>query len=173
MYCNPALELGKGVYTVLFNVSSSTLVDVGRLGRFEFSGRYAYTGSAQGKGSSSLIGRVSRHLGLRGEKKVRWHIDYLLAHPLTRVEGVALSATVIKSKECQVSNNIFCLTGSLPPVRRFGSSDCCCESHLARLEGEPAPVLSTILEAHMRAGLQPELVWGANPPESTVNCEKR
>lgn len=159
MYYKSPLELeGKGVYTILVRVSSSAFVNVGKLGRFEFSGLYAYTGSAQGRGSSSLNGRVSRHLGLRDEKRVRWHIDYLLAHSQTRVEGAAVSETIVKSKECQVSKNIFCLAKSFPPVMGFGSSDCCCDSHLSRLKGEPQVALSTILEAHKRAGLKPELV---------------
>jgi sugar fermentation stimulation protein A len=154
----------KGVYTILVSVGSSAFIDVGRLGRFEFSGLYAYTGSAQGRGSSSLRGRVSRHLGLRSKKRVRWHIDYLLAHSHTQVEGVALSATIVKSKECQVSRNIFSLAESLPPVTGFGSSDCSCKSHLARLKGEPKAALSTIMRAHKWAGLKPRLICNVNLP---------
>jgi Uri superfamily endonuclease len=158
----------KGVYTILVSVSPGASVDVGRLGRFEFSGLYAYTGSGQGRGSCSLSGRVSRHLGLRGEKRVRWHIDYLLAHSHTRVEGAALSATTVRSKECEVSRNIFCLAESFPSVMGFGSSDCACESHLARLKGGSMAALSTILEAHMRAGLKPKLICNANLPERII-----
>jgi Uri superfamily endonuclease len=160
MYCKSALKLeGKGVYTILVNVNSGAFVDVGRLGLFEFSGLYAYTGSGQGKGSTSLNGRVSRHFGLRSEKKVRWHVDYLLANFRTQVEGAVLSATNVRSKECEVSKNILHLSGSSPPVIGFGSSDCDCKSHLARLKGETAAAFSTILDAHMKAELKPELVY--------------
>jgi Uri superfamily endonuclease len=105
---------------------------------------------------------------LRSGKRVRWHIDYLLAHSFTQVEGAALSVTKVRSKECQVSRNIFCLAESLPPVIGFGSSDCSCKSHLAKLKGEPMAALSTILKAHKRAGLKPELVRGGKITESAV-----
>jgi len=166
MYCRSLLgSERKGVYTVLVSVRSSALVRVGKLGQFEFFGLYAYTGSGQGRGSCSMNGRVSRHLGLRREKRVRWHIDYLLAHSQTHVEGATLSSTNLRSKECLVSRNIFSLTKSTPPVIGFGSSDCLCESHLARLKGEPRVAISTILKAHLRAGLKPELICNARPPE--------
>jgi Uri superfamily endonuclease len=172
MHYRSAHELeGKGVYTILVNSSPIVLVNVGRLGRFEFSGLYAYTGSAQGRGNSSLNGRVSRHLRLRKEKRVRWHIDYLLAHPFVKVEGAALSTTTIKSKECQVSKNIFDLAESLPPARGFGSSDCSCESHLAKLTGGTTPALSIILKAHTRAGLEPELICSARLPGNAIIYE--
>jgi Uri superfamily endonuclease len=157
MSYKPAYDFGgRGVYTILIDVNSSAFCEVGKLGCFEFSGLYAYTGSALGKGSSSLNGRVLRHLGLRNTKRLRWHIDYLLEHPQVKVRAVMTSTTKAKSKECQISKNIFNLAGSLPPVRKFGATDCSCESHLARLKGSPNRAISTIVKAHMGAGLKPK-----------------
>jgi Uri superfamily endonuclease len=159
MWYKPAYDFGgKGVYTILIEVDSSTFCEVGKLGVFKFFGLYAYTGSALGKGSSSLNGRVLRHLGLRNGKRLRWHIDYLLEHPQVKVRYAITSTAKSKSRECQISKTIFNLAESLPPVRKFGATDCSCESHLARLKGNPNRAVSTIVEAHIRTGLKPKTV---------------
>jgi Uri superfamily endonuclease len=142
----------KGVYTILIRVDPPSNVKVGELGRFNFSGLYAYTGSATGKGSSSLDGRVSRHLS--NSKKMRWHIDYLLERPNAEVTRIITSLTHTKSKECEVSRNILDTTG-FPPIRGFGSSDCSCSSHLAYFETSLEDASRTISDAHYRAGLKP------------------
>jgi sugar fermentation stimulation protein A len=147
---------GKGIYTLLLKVNSDEWIIVGRLGRFRFSGFYAYTGSAIGKGSTSLNNRVSRHL--RHKKKARWHIDYVLGCPSTEVEHVITSRTEIKSKECEVSRNILASTGCIAPVPKFGSSDCSCRSHLVHLEGSLPEALQTILGAYEKSGLDAETV---------------
>jgi Uri superfamily endonuclease len=166
----PAYDFeGRGVYTILIKVNASAFIEVGKLGRFKFSGLYSYTGSALGKGSSSLNGRVLRHLGLRSQKRLRWHIDYLLEHPLVRVEGVITSTAETKSKECQISKNISNIAGLPPPVRKFGATDCSCESHLAKLKGNPDRAIPTIVEAHIRAGLKPITVPKSRFRESAVS----
>jgi Uri superfamily endonuclease len=173
MSYKPAYDFeGRGVYTILIKVDASAFIEVGKLGRIKFSGLYSYTGSALGKGSSSLNGRVLRHLGLRSRKRLRWHIDYLLEHPLVRVEGVITSTAEAKSKECQISKNISNLAGLPPPVRKFGATDCSCESHLAELKGNPDRVISTIVEAHMRAGLKPKTVLNPGFERVLSVCER-
>lgn len=92
---------------------------VGRLGTFNFpAGRYVYTGSAK----RNLAARVARHCA--GAKKLRWHIDYLLASPHARVVRVELSAV----EECRLNQEV---AGTIP-VLRFGATDCThgCGSHL-------------------------------------------
>ena len=144
----------KGVYTILISVYPPAKVDVGKLGRFEFSGLYAYTGSAIGSGSSSLDGRVARHLSKT--KKLRWHIDYLLGHPNAKVRGIVTSLTRTKSNECKVSENILDLAGCAS-IEGFGSSDCACNSHLAHVGTSLEKAFQAILDAHRRAGLEPRM----------------
>ncbi len=63
-----------GIYALLVWSDEQDL-DVGALGTLHFErGYYVYIGSAQ----RNLQKRVERHL--RREKKLRWHIDYLLLH---------------------------------------------------------------------------------------------
>ncbi|MFQ6068459.1 MAG: hypothetical protein ACE5KD_02840 [Candidatus Bathyarchaeia archaeon] len=53
----------KGVYTLIIFVSDKLKISVGRLGIKTFSsGYYVYTGSALGRGATSLPNRLARHL---------------------------------------------------------------------------------------------------------------
>src|ERR1019366_617038 len=68
-----ALFSHPGVYQLYIHVPHSGRRTIGGLGNFEFpAGLYFYTGSALG----GIRRRVSRHL--RDEKRLRWHIDFLL-----------------------------------------------------------------------------------------------
>ncbi len=97
---------------------------VGRLGSFDFpAGLYLYTGSAL----NGLEGRINRHL--RRDKKLHWHIDYLLgAAEVVEVWWMAGE----ERWECRWATAIRNRGGSLV-VTRFGSSDCRCPAHLLRL----------------------------------------
>ena len=92
---------------------------IGRFGCFDFAaGLYCYTGSARGR----LQQRVSRHFS--SDKRLRWHIDYLLAAPGVRIVDVRYS----RQSECSLNQ---ARAGRLP-VPGFGASDCRrgCGSHL-------------------------------------------
>jgi Uri superfamily endonuclease len=92
---------------------------VGRLGPIELdAGRYVYTGSAK----RALESRIARHL--RGDKKVHWHIDYLLSAPGVRVVAVRRS----RRPECELQR----ATPGRTVAPGFGASDCRagCGSHL-------------------------------------------
>jgi Uri superfamily endonuclease len=68
---------GKGVYVLILYLPYRRTIQIGRLGKFNFSdGYYAYVGSAFGPGG--LAARLSHHL--RRSHKPRWHIDYLRRH---------------------------------------------------------------------------------------------
>jgi len=111
----------KGVYLLVINLKKNSRIKVGRLGRITFpKGFYVYVGSAL----NNLQARVARHLN--SKKKLRWHIDYLLASPNAEVEMVITRQTE-KRIECKV-NEIIQKFGK--PVEKFGSSDCKCKSHL-------------------------------------------
>lgn len=102
-------------------------MSAGKLKQTEFEpGTYLYIGSAR----NGLSGRIARHL--RKEKKIFWHIDYFLQKA--------------EIKEIWVKNDYFdeCLTldkakksvkNSRFPLKKFGSSDCRCPSHLIYLPG--------------------------------------
>lgn len=106
-------------YQLYIQVGKAQSIRIGRLGTFRFpAGHYIYTGSAR----RHLAARVRRHLST--DKKLRWHIDYLLTARTVRVNTVGLSA----SEECHCHQ---CTRGEIV-VPGFGASDCTsgCGSHL-------------------------------------------
>ena len=112
-------------YQLWIEVAAPVRVAVGRLGEFKFpAGLYCYTGSAR----RNLEARVRRHLS--SMKKMRWHIDYLLAAPGVRIREVKR----FREDECQVNRR----TTGESPAPGFGASDCRagCGSHLKRVAGE-------------------------------------
>ena len=77
------MNILKGIYVLIIQVSNDVAVHVGALGKLTFTkGLYAYVGSAQ----VNLEKRVGRHLGK--EKRKFWHIDYLLGNNAAKVLGV-------------------------------------------------------------------------------------
>ena len=92
-------------------------------------GYYTYTGSALGKGASSLKHRIARHL--RKEKRKFWHIDYLLADKNVSVEAVIVAETN-ENMECKTNHYLKSIMGAKVQVKGFGASDCRknCTSHL-------------------------------------------
>ena len=120
----------RGTYTLVIFINSSLSLKIGGLGMADLdAGYYTYTGSAMGRGSSSLAGRISRHL--RGAKKKRWHIDYLLSSGESEIEAV-LALPSRRRLECEVNQHLISLLRPETPIPGFGSSDCIsgCKSHL-------------------------------------------
>jgi len=138
----------KGTYTLLIKVSENKKIPVGKLGKINFKkGFYVYVGSAL----NGLEKRVERHL--RKEKKIYWHIDYLL--------GEAEIVKVIYAKtdarfECKIAKN---LERNLDCIKKFGCSDCGCESHL--FYGINLNDLNNhVSNAYAENGLTPEIYPG-------------
>jgi Uri superfamily endonuclease len=138
----------RGAYVLLIFLQSEHLVTVGRLGRIRFRpGTYLYCGSAM----AGYRGRVGRHFSK--EKKLRWHIDYLLqvAEPVGAYlvhggEGV----------ECRLGDLISSLEGS-EPIEGFGCSDCSCRSHLFLIDDGSIDALTELIgDLSARWGDQPE-----------------
>jgi Uri superfamily endonuclease len=123
LYCPKEWRLNvlKGIYVLIIQVSNDAEVHVGALGKLTFKkGLYAYVGSAQ----NSLKQRVKRHL--RREKRRFWHVDYLLGNDAAKVIEV-FHKQADKTEECAVAKAI----GKRgEPIDGFGSSDCSCKSHL-------------------------------------------
>ena len=134
-----------GVYILVIRGGPATLT-VGALGeRFFPSGYYCYVGSALGPGGLS---RVRRHIRCAGshDASPRWHIDYLLTHPgFSLVQ--AWCAPTPDRVECSLAAAV-----PLPPVPRFGSSDCHCTGHLFFSPADPANI---IREAFGAVSLRP------------------
>ena len=109
---------------------------VGKLGKVRFKrGLYLYVGSALGRGSSSLEGRLNRHL--RGFKKVYWHIDHLTTMPHVKV----VSAHYIESnvnRECELTATLVREFDGRIEHPGFGSTDCGCGGHLIYMGGRRA-----------------------------------
>ncbi len=84
-------------------------------------GNYIYIGSAKG----CLEARLRRHL--KKEKRIFWHIDYLLENKKAKILQIW---TIDKKMECQTAE-VFCQDPTTEIIKKgFGSSDCKCETHL-------------------------------------------
>ena len=106
-------------YQLRFILKQTLVIEIGKLGRFKFpAGEYVYTGSAK----RNIDARISRHLSKR--KKLRWHIDYLLAASHAKI----IRVDVFDIEECVVNKDA---EGQIL-VLRFGATDCKngCGSHL-------------------------------------------
>ena len=109
---------------LIIQVGKDVDVNVGALGMLTFKkGFYAYVGSAQ----ANLERRIKRHL--RKEKRLFWHIDYLLDSDAAKVVRV-FRKEAKKAEECEVARRLS-EKGEL--VDGFGCSDCGCRSHLFRV----------------------------------------
>ncbi len=116
----------KGLYALIVKLGEDKKIKIGKLGLVDFrKGYYVYIGSAL----NSLEGRINRHL--RKDKRLRWHIDYLLEAGHI-VEILVLETN--KKLECIVAKKI---QKNLDPIKNFGSSDCSCESHLVHAKENP------------------------------------
>jgi Uri superfamily endonuclease len=121
-----------GTYTLILNCKVPFRVKIGSLGYVNVQKGYClYTGSALGRGSVSLEGRLNRHF--RTSKKPNWHIDYLTSHRCCKVEcAVCLNSS--NHLECQVNKAILHRLNVQPLLSHAGSSDCDCEGHLLKVE---------------------------------------
>lgn len=109
-------------YQLTIRFSADAQIAVGKFGTCFFpAGDYVYTGSAR----HNLEARIARHCSKN--KKLRWHIDYLLAAPETSIIHIAR----FTQAECAINQ---LQTGSIL-IRGLGASDCRagCGSHLKYL----------------------------------------
>ena len=110
-------------YQLFIRIEKDIALQIGKLGYFAFpAGYYVYTGSAR----RNMEARLRRHHNR--DKKLHWHIDYLLQHPAVKI----LSTRTSETAECALNQQI---EGSIV-AKGFGASDCRqgCGSHLKRLK---------------------------------------
>lgn len=108
-------------YQLHINVKDDIEIEIGKLGRFKFlRGNYIYTGSAK----KNIDARIARHIYKSKDKKLYWHIDFLLNNKNTEITNVEKS----DESECILNQKTM---GNIIIVG-FGSSDCKngCKSHL-------------------------------------------
>ncbi len=111
----------KGIYVLIFEIPSCE-IEVGKLGKLKFEGKYAYIGSNQGGG------RIKRHL--KKGKIQKWHIDYLTNK--SRIKHIA-TMPLTKDFEEKLAK---LLVKKFEVIKNFGSSDCRDSGHLFKFVPE-------------------------------------
>ena len=125
----------KGTYCLLIDLNKDKSIEIGKKGEIHFKkGVYVYVGSAL----NSLEGRIRRHL--RNNKKMHWHVDYLLDSSSSRVIDVFYNADGVKH-ECELAREISINGGK---IEGFGCSDCKCPAHLFYFQNESQATLNCL-----------------------------
>ena len=126
----------KEYYCILIKLRSDRELSVGRLGNnFYFPrGYYVYVGRAK----KNIEARIDRHC--RKEKIRHWHIDYL-STAAEVIETITFGTEV--GSECNLARKLQELEGRII-VKGFGSSDCCCSSHLLYFAARPSSLFHRI-----------------------------
>jgi Uri superfamily endonuclease len=151
----------RGVYTLIIRSAQPRRIEIG--GRplvFLERGLHLYTGSALGRGSTSLEGRISRHLSR--EKKNFWHIDWVLSSSPVSVVSVIFAKTTSKM-ECRVNTSLLKEPRIRVLARGVGSSDCNCESHLLMARCTSRVLRRKVRLCYVRLGLRPSIVEDPEP----------
>jgi sugar fermentation stimulation protein A len=115
----------RGLYLLVLRLKKGQKIKAGKLPEAYFnSGCYLYVGRAK----RGLKKRLNRHL--RKDKKLFWHIDYLLR----KAEVVDIWIKLNSYDECRIVRQIRkFIENSVVPQKKFGASDCRCPSHLLYL----------------------------------------
>ena len=128
------MRADSGSYSLVIRLLRPDSVAGGALGTVQFKkGFYVYTGRAK----RNLRARIERHT--RSEKRLHWHIDYLLNEESARVADVVVRPGLERS-ECEMNRHIASLPGAETSVPGFGASDCAngCGAHLVFFDRRPS-----------------------------------
>ena len=125
----------KGTYCLIISMKKSEKLDIGHLHNMHKyrKGYYVYIGSAM----NSLVPRLNRHLS--DEKKMHWHIDYLLKSPDCHIRDILFNISEERI-ECDLAESISKDGEEIPG---FGCSDCSCSSHLIYFKRKRDALAST------------------------------
>ncbi len=129
----------QGSYCLIISVRAKETVSTASLGKVGFKkGYWMYIGSAQGKGSTNLENRLRRHF--RDEKKIHWHVDYLLQTNANLLEAVWAETSA--DMECVIAQHLESLEDFIWGPKGFGATDCTksCSSHLLYYRGRGKPL---------------------------------
>ena len=121
-----------GTYALILSSPAPRSVVVGKLGTLKLKpGFYIYVGSAFGPGG--LRARIGHHLQIA--RHPHWHLDYIGRY----LELVEIWYTFDTAhREHQWATILAKTRGATIPLIGFGSSDCCCQSHLWKFDTESA-----------------------------------
>jgi Uri superfamily endonuclease len=109
----------KGSYVLIIELNNDKYIQIGSIGKIYLKkGFYAYIGSAL----NGIDQRIKRHV--RKNKKVHWHIDFLLKN--ANVVDVFYKESDVR-KECDIAKIFY---ENFLIIPKFGCSDCKCKSHL-------------------------------------------
>jgi Uri superfamily endonuclease len=127
--------MDKGAYCLVMRLKEEKQIPIGKKPPVKFlSGYYCYVGSAM----NSLEKRICRHKSR--EKALHWHIDWLLEH----AEIVDVKKAENENKvECGLSQDIASLSDKA--VKKFGCSDCRCETHLHHFKSDPSEKIDDLV----------------------------
>ncbi|WP_455277694.1 GIY-YIG nuclease family protein [[Eubacterium] cellulosolvens] len=154
----------KGIYVLIIKLPKSIRVKIGKMGSFPFKeGTYLYIGSAMGQDSSSLEGRIRRHI--ENKKKVFWHIDYFLQSKIGRITHI-ISAASTTDMECKIAKRIEKILHTSIPVKKFGSSDCNCNAHFFKVNNGNLNMLDKLENIFSEFNLSPMLIKSISTKKS-------
>lgn len=135
----------KGTYIIVIYLLENSQIKIGSLGEIDFpKGYYLYIGSGMGNiGSTTLENRIKRHISKPKNKKIFWHIDYLLTNKKCVITRIYLIPS-LNRLECIIAKEMSEISDDF--IKDFGSTDCECPSHLYYFQkfwdltkiGEPA-----------------------------------
>lgn len=143
-----------GIYSLLIVVGESLTVRIGSLGVLTIpTGNYVYLGSAKGPGG--LRARIARHLSKN--KKIRWHIDYILAAGPVRIDTIVFAQESYR-RECVLTPSLE-ESGFTHPRKGLGSSDCrSCTSHFLKCPYSMLDCTKAVVGAFKEAMLEPMVI---------------
>ena len=163
-------DLSSGVYVLWIDVRAQCGVCFGRFAGGRpvtlAAGPYLYVGSAMGtRGASTLARRLLRHAtrgdgaahpvrpalqaGVGqlppGQKRLRWHVDYLLDHPAADLTGILALRTNVP-REAELADMLAQQAWIEPVAPGLGASDHRGSSHLLRVTGRPAACAAALVD---------------------------
>ena len=116
------MSKSRGTYTLVIHLARAQTIRIGALGAFKFPrGKYLYIGSAM----NGLAQRIARHA--RPQKRLHWHIDYLLVHAQIKEVWTHQGE---ERFECTWAQAALAMPNAHVIAPRFGASDCDCAAHL-------------------------------------------
>lgn len=129
--------MNKGTYCLVMRLDKDSIIGIGKRPPVKFPrGFYCYVGSAM----NNLEKRICRHMSK--DKALKWHIDWLLEH--AKIMGIKKIESQ-KRLECELSRDVEGLSEGLI-MKRFGSSDCSCETHLHYFSRNPSREIDKLVK---------------------------
>ncbi len=153
-YITNRIPKTRGIYVLLIVVEEDITVRIGAFETLEIPrGIYTYLGSAKGPGG--LQARLARHLSKN--KRLKWHIDYILAAQPTRIDTIVFAHENYR-RECILTPHLE-KSGFTHLKRGLGSSDCkSCTSHFLKCPYSMPACRKAVVSAFKEVMLKPVII---------------